>query len=69
MVGKAVTKNRPLREGDVVTSIFATFTLTSAAVVANLSQVGAKFLHAGHHGAKLEIETKNTLIQYATKKT
>ena len=53
MVGKAVTKKRPLSDGEVVTSILATLTSISLAVLAKRSQVGAKFLQAGHHGAKL----------------
>lgn len=51
MVGNAVTKNRPLSAGDVVTSIWAVFMFKSFDHEANFSQDGAKFLHAGHHGA------------------
>lgn len=54
MVGRAVTKKRPLKEGDVVTSILATLTRRSFAVLAKRSHVGARFLQAGHHGAKLK---------------
>lgn len=64
MVGKAVTKKRPLSEVDVVTSILATLTPRSTEVTANRSQVGAKFLQAGHHGAKLEVILKFMHFSY-----
>lgn len=51
MVGNAVTKNRPLNAGDVVTSICPVLMFKSLDHSANLFQVGAKLLHAGHHGA------------------
>lgn len=54
MVGRAVTKKRPLKEGDVVTSTTATLTLRSFAVFAKRFHVGERFLQAGHHGAKLK---------------
>lgn len=51
MVGKAVTKNRPLNAGDVVTSICAVLMPMSFDHSPNFFQAGAKVLHAGHHGA------------------
>lgn len=51
MVGSAVTKNRPLSAGDVVTSICAVLIFKSFDHDASFSHDGAKFLHAGHQGA------------------
>lgn len=51
MVGSAVTKKRPLSAGDDVTSICAVLIFKSVDHSANRCQAGAKFLHAGHHGA------------------
>lgn len=50
-MGKAVTKNRPLNAGDVVTSICPVLIFKSLDQSAKRSQAGARFLHAGHHGA------------------
>lgn len=51
IVGSAVTKNRPLSAGDFVTSICAVLMSMSFDHSPNFFQAGAKFLHAGHHGA------------------
>lgn len=51
IVGKAVTKNRPLNAGAVVTSICAVLMPMSLDHSPNFFQDGAKFLQAGHHGA------------------
>lgn len=51
MVGKAVTRNRPLNAGDIVTSICAVLIFKSFDHEASFSHDGARFLHAGHHGA------------------
>lgn len=50
-VGKAVTRKRPLNAGDVVTSIWAVLMPISFDHSPNFRQAGARFLHAGHHGA------------------
>ena len=52
MVGKAVTKKRPLSDGEVVTSILATLTSISLAVLAKRSQVSVKFLQTGQQVQK-----------------
>lgn len=51
MVGSAVTRNRPLNAGAVVTSICAVLIFRSFDHSAKRSQAGDKFLQAGHHGA------------------
>ena len=51
IVGSAVTKNLPLRPGDDVTSTFAVLMFKSSDHVERSSQIGARLLHAGHHGA------------------
>jgi len=51
MVGKAVTKNLPLRPGESVTSIFPTLIFKSFLDDARSSQTGSSALQAGHHGA------------------
>jgi len=51
MVGRAVTINRPLSPGDVVTSTCPTLMLRSSLHVEKSSQTGCKALQAGHQGA------------------
>lgn len=54
MVGSAVTINRPLRPGDIVTSTWPTLTPYFWLIDESSSHVGCKALQAGHHGAKLQ---------------
>lgn len=51
MVGKAVTMNRPLKPGEVVTSTAPTFIPNPGPNSANSLHFCSKPLHAGHHGA------------------
>lgn len=58
IVGSAVTKNLPDRPGDRVTSTFAHLTSKSLVKIEYSLQTLSKFLHAGHHGAKLKFNCK-----------
>lgn len=62
IVGKAVTKNLPERPGDETTSTFPTLIERSSAHVPNSVQTGSSDLQAGHHGAKLEINTTLNMV-------